>query len=99
MSIINPKPLIPDNSNELLTMYEAKLKDVAGQYKSGCLDWLKENRPELYIAIQTAENNLNDVWNRALVGKATVNNFRAALVVWHKLQIKSIKKHKHFKKN
>jgi len=75
---------------ELLSMYESKLEDIASRYESGGLDWLHANFPELYAAIEGAENKLNKTWSRTLAGHVPIKYFKAALCKWHEAQVKSI---------
>jgi len=85
---------INEIDSELTSLYESEFNDIAGKYQSGGLDWLNENHPGLYATIEQAEKKLNEVWDRTLKGKATVNNFKTALCQWHKAQMKGIEEYK-----
>ena len=78
------------SKNELSSLYEASLEDIAAKYKSEGLDWLHKNRPELYAGIEKAEDELNKVWNQCLKNKASLEDFQKALLEWERLQLKGI---------
>jgi len=80
--------------NELLSMYESEFNDIAGKYESRALDRLNKTHPALYANIEQTEDELNKVWDKTLEGKATTDNFRAALSRWHGAQIKGIEEYK-----
>jgi len=79
---------------ELSSLYETKLEDIASRYEFGGGEWLEENLPQLYGDIQSAEDELNLVWDRTLEGRSIVDNFKAALCQWHEIQMKGIKDYK-----
>jgi len=86
---------IKENKNEciLLLLYEAEFEKINLLYQEGGLEYIEKHYPGLYVAIEQAEKKLNEIWDKTLKGKATVDNFKAALSQWHVAQIKSIEQY------
>jgi len=90
----NGTPNSTPNGTALLPMYETTLEDIAAKYEAGGLNWLSAKNPELYAAIEKAEDGLNEVWNQCLEYKASIDNFKRSLHKWYELQIEGIEYHR-----
>ena len=70
-----------------ITYYTSKLESIASLCPAGCMEWLREHRPELYRSIDAAEERINS---------ASGAELRAAVDRWAGLWLKGIKECKQY---
>ena len=78
--------LVPFDTLEGL--FRDKLDNLDSEYVEGCLEWVSEAHPELYLEAQEAERQVDMVWLDVLAGKASLAGYERALTVWHKAYLK-----------
>lgn len=77
--------------DRLMKFYTVKLEAIADRYQAGGLEWIMQDRPELYQSLCQAEKRIDEVWRSALAGGASVGDFEAAVNAWYDLQFEGIR--------
>jgi hypothetical protein len=91
-----PVPVIVQESDQttledrLMELYAVKIESIAGQYQDGGIEWIIQDRPELYQSLCQADRRIDKVWKAALAGSATVTDFEVAVDAWYELQLEGI---------
>jgi hypothetical protein len=70
------------SNDELTKLYEQMLNRLNHYYKEGFYKWVEKGNPHVAKRLFTIDEKINEVWEMAVKGEATLSMFQAGLKLY-----------------
>jgi len=82
--------LMPISDEALRDIYLEALNKINNSYIEGTIKYIQEHHKELDAEINMADDRINELWGKCNEGKASIEDFKTALIVYETLYIQAI---------
>lgn len=89
-----PKPSPKQHSesmDECLKLFLKAAEEINKQYLPGTISFISKYHPDLDHEIDESETDVNNIWFAVEQDKSAVDELRAAVATWYRLNLKAIK--------
>lgn len=73
--------------NKISIVFDNMMNRLNVDYPLGFYDWLRTYRKDLYLKLESADDTVNAVWEKCLVGEASLLDFVGVGKIFERLML------------